>query len=139
MKRLLLHSALVAVAVGAVSAASSAIAHHSFAAYDQTKTVTLKGTVKSLQWTNPHVTIWVYVETADGADPQLWTVETTSPGVLTRSGWTRHSLKPGDKVSIDIRPRRDGSRGGGLEKVTLLETGEVLRANFAASEKANLK
>ena len=61
-------------------------AHHSFAVYERTKVVTLKGTVKTFQWTNPHVVIWLLVTPAGGGEPEEWGLETTSPGVLTRSG-----------------------------------------------------
>ena len=60
-------------------------------------------------------------------------------GVLTRSGWTRHSLNPGDRVSVEFNPLRDGSHGGGLNSVTLLATGQKLRADFATSEKPELQ
>jgi len=63
------------------------------------------------------------VSEADG----LWSLELpTSPGNLTRMNWTKRSLKPGDRVSIDINPLRDGRHGGSLKKVTLLATGQVL-------------
>jgi Family of unknown function (DUF6152) len=110
-------------------------AHHSFAVYDRTKTVTIKGTVKTFQWTNPHCVVWVLVQPEGGGDPQEWSIETTSPGVLTRDGWTRNSIKPGDKVSVEFNPLRDGSHGGGLNSVTLTDTGQKLTASFAASEK----
>jgi hypothetical protein len=129
--------AIVAIAIAA--GAGPVSAHHSFALYDRNKTLTLKGSVKTFQWTNPHVVIWVVVQPEGGGDPQEWSVETTSPGVLTRSGWTRHSLKPGDRVSIEFNPLRDGSHGGGLNSVTLLDTGQKLVANFAAQEKPGLK
>ncbi len=112
-----------------------AFAHHSFAAYDKNKIVNLKGTIKSFQWVNPHVQILVYVQPAGGGAPETWGVETTSPGVLTRSGWTRNSLKPGDRVSVDLNPLRDGSHGGGLDKITLLDTGQVLTVTFASEDK----
>src|ERR1700704_3435723 len=83
-----------------IGAASSAWAHHSFAMYEPTKTLTLKGTVKTFQWTNPHVVVWVLVQPEDGGAVQEWSLETTSPGVLTRAGWTRQSLKAGDRVSV---------------------------------------
>jgi Family of unknown function (DUF6152) len=114
-------------------------AHHSFAAYDHSKTLTLKGTVKTFQWTNPHVVVWVMVQPEGGGEPQEWSIETTSPGVLTRSGWTRKSLNPGDRVSVEFSPLRDGSHGGGLNSVTLLDTGQTLKANFAAQEKPGLQ
>ena len=133
--------ALITITLGAsiVAAAPAALAHHSFAAYDRTKTLNLKGTVKSFQWTNPHCVIWVLLEPQGGGEPQEWSIETTSPGVLTRSGWTRHSLNPGDKVSVEFSPLRDGSRGGGLNSVTLLATGQKLQDNFAAQEKPGLQ
>ncbi|HEY2682247.1 MAG TPA: DUF6152 family protein [Steroidobacteraceae bacterium] len=121
--------------VATLCGALPASAHHSFAIYDRTKTLTLVGEVKSFQWTNPHCVIWFTVKPAGGGEAQDWGVETTSPGVLTRSGWTRNSIKAGDKVSVVFNPLRDGSHGGGLNSVTLLATGQVLVANFAAPDK----
>ena len=138
MKRLSKHAAAIAAVAVGVAAVLPAAAHHSFATYDRTKTVTIKGTVKTFQWTNPHCVIWVVIQPAGGGDPQEWTIETTSPGVLTRSGWTRHSLNPGDRVSVEFNPLRDGSHGGGLNSVTLLDTGQTLRAGFG-EEKPELK
>ena len=120
-----LMAAMMAAAVGA-----PASAHHSFAMYEPTKTLTLKGTVKTLQWTNPHVVLWILVQPDDGGAAQEWSLETTSPGVLTRAGWTRQSVKAGDKVTVEFSPLRDGSRGGGLNSVTLLDTGQKLEARF---------
>jgi uncharacterized protein DUF6152 len=130
-----------AVILLAVAAAASwpAFAHHSFAVYDRSKTLTLKGTVKIFQWTNPHSVVWVLVQPEGGGEPQEWSFETTSPGVLTRDGWTRNSIKAGDRVSVEFYPLRDGSHGGGLNSVTLLDTGQKLTASFAASEKPGLK
>lgn len=117
----------------------TAAAHHSFAVYDHSKTQVLKGTVKTFQWTNPHVVVWIVVKPDGGGEAQEWGIETTSPGVLTRSGWTRKSLNPGDRVSVEFAPLRDGSHGGGLKTVTLLDTGQKLQANFAAQEKPGLQ
>ena len=138
MKRLSKHAAAIAAVAVGVAALLPAAAHHSFATYDRTKTVTIKGTVKTFQWTNPHCVIWVVIQPAGGGDPQEWSIETTSPGVLTRSGWTRHSLNPGDRVSVEFNPLRDGSHGGGLNSVTLLDTGQTLKAGFG-EEKPELK
>jgi hypothetical protein len=123
---------------GAALLALPAVAHHSFAVYERTKVVTLKGTVKTFQWTNPHVVIWLLVTPAGGGEPEEWGLETTSPGVLTRSGWTRNSIKAGDQISVEFSPLRDGTHGGGLNSVTLA-TGEKLTASFASGEKAGLK
>lgn len=122
---------MLAAMVGAVS---PALAHHSFAMYEPTKTLTFKGTVKTFQWTNPHVILWVLVQPDSGGAPQEWSLETTSPGVLTRAGWTRQSIKAGDRVSVTFSPLRDGSHGGGLNSVTLLATGQTLIPKFGKEE-----
>jgi hypothetical protein len=124
MKFAPLKAALAGVAM--VVLLQPAAAHHSFAMFEPTKTLTLKGTVKTFQWTNPHVILWVLVQPDDGGAAQEWSIETTSPGVLTRAGWTRQSLKAGDRVTVVFNPLRDGSRGGGLNSVTLLDTGQIL-------------
>jgi hypothetical protein len=127
--------AIILVAVTATS--WPAYAHHSFAVYDRSKILTLKGNVKIFQWTNPHCVIWVLVQPEGGGEPQYWSFETTSPGVLMRNGWTRNSVKPGDRVAVDFYPLRDGSHGGGLNAVTLVDTGEKLSAHI--SEQPELK
>jgi hypothetical protein len=118
------------ILAAAMGAALPAGAHHSFAMYEPTKTLTFKGTVKSFQWTNPHVVLWILVQPEGGGAAQEWSLETTSPGVLTRNGWTRQSLKAGDRVSVTLSPLRDGSRGGSLNSVTLLDTGQTLIPKF---------
>ena len=115
-------------------AASPVAAHHSFAMYEPAKTLTFKGTVKTFQWTNPHVVLWILVQPEAGGAAQEWSIETTSPGVLTRTGWTRQSLKAGDRVSVTFSPLRDGSHGGGLNSVTLLDTGQKLVGSFGKEQ-----
>lgn len=122
------------ILAAAMGAALPAAAHHSFAMYEPTKTLTFKGTVKSFQWTNPHVVLWILVQPEGGGAAQEWSLETTSPGVLTRNGWTRQSLKAGDRVSVTLSPLRDGSRGGSLNSVTLLDTGQTLIPKFGKEE-----
>lgn len=130
--------ALGAALVLACAVTGSASAHHSFAMFDPGKVVTLKGEVKDFDWTNPHVSMSVVTPAANGGS-ETWTVELTSPGNLTRLGWTRHSLKPGDKVAVDVNPLRDGGHGGGFRKVTILSTGVTLGGALTDLEKANLK
>jgi hypothetical protein len=122
------------ILAAAISAALPAGAHHSFAMYEPTKTLTFKGTIKSFQWTNPHVVVWILIQPEGGGAAQEWSLETTSPGVLTRNGWTRQSLKAGDRVSVTLSPLRDGSRGGSLNSVTLLDTGQTLIPKFGKEE-----
>lgn len=121
---------LAAAGLAAVAALTApAIAHHSFAMFDPAKVVTLNGTVKEFRWTNPHVSLFVQAEHA-GAAPELWAVELTSPGNLTRLGWQRKSLAPGDKVIVEVNPLRDGQKGGGFRKATVVATGQVLQASL---------
>jgi Family of unknown function (DUF6152) len=128
-------SLAVVLAVMAVAgAASPARAHHSFAMFEPTKTLTFKGTIKTFQWTNPHVIVWVLVQPDGGGAAQEWSLETTSPGVLTRAGWTRTSLKAGDRVTVVLNPLRDGSHGGSLNSVTLLDTGQKLVPGFGKEQ-----
>jgi hypothetical protein len=125
---------LTAALILAVSAAAAlppaAMAHHSFAMYDQSRTVTLKGAIKTVLWSNPHVVIWMEGAPVTGGAPGVWTIELTSPGNLTRIGWTRTSLKPGDAVELQILPLRDGQQGGAFKTAKLLATGQVLDANW---------
>lgn len=104
----------------------AAFAHHSTAMFDLTKTVTVHGTVESFEWTNPHTWIWLNVENASkGTD--RWGIEGMSPNFLSRTGWTRHALKAGDKVTAEINPLKDGRNGGFCVSVTLPD-GKVLRS-----------
>jgi hypothetical protein len=91
-------------------------AHHSFAMFDDTKEVTLKGTVGEFQWTNPHSWLEVEVVSADGKS-EKWSVEMLSPNVLGRMGWKRNSLKPGDEVTVVIHPLRTGEKGGNMVSI----------------------
>ena len=118
------------LALGALALPGAGQAHHSFAMFDQTKVVTIKGIVKELQWTNPHAALWFYAETPAGDPGDLWTIELTSPGNLTRAGWTRQVLKAGDKVTVDISPMRDGQHGGTLKRVVVAATGKELTFSF---------
>ena len=99
--------------------------HHSTAMFNYEKLVVLKGTIKEVQWINPHVLIWVN-GTIDDEETQAWVIELTAPGNLTRAGWTKRTFKPGDKVSININPLRDGKPAGVFRGGTILDTGQVI-------------
>jgi len=96
-----------------------AAAHHSNAAYDADHPQTMEGTVKQVNWTNPHITFVIEKDAKGGEAATTWVFEVSSPGVLTRSGWTKRSLQPGDHAVFRYLPLRDGSLGGFLQKVTL--------------------
>lgn len=108
-------------------AAQHALAHHSFAMYDSKQLITVTGTVKTFQWTNPHVILWLVNGPDTSGASELWTLELpTSPGVLTRMGWSKHSLEPGDRVIVEFNPLRTGEHGGSFKKATLVDSGKVL-------------
>jgi Family of unknown function (DUF6152) len=97
-----------------VLSANMAVAHHSFAMFDGTKLVVLKGTMVKFSFLSPHSWISV-IGSPDGAGPPVqWDIEATAPMVLTKIGITQDSLKAGDKVTLGIRPLRDGRNGGSL-------------------------
>jgi Family of unknown function (DUF6152) len=102
-----------------VSFGSIAAAHHSGAAYDMQHLRTTEGTVKTVNWTNPHITFVIECDTKDAEPAQTLVFEVSSPGVLTRSGWTKRSLQPGDHAVFHYAPLRDGNPGGFLLKVDL--------------------
>ncbi len=102
-----------------------ALAHHSGAAYDTEHPQTLESTVKTVNWTNPHITFVIEADAKDGKPAQTWIFEVSSPGVLTRSGWTKRSLQPGDHAIFHYAPLRDGSIGGFLMKVNLPDGKEL--------------
>jgi hypothetical protein len=107
MKARLLIPALAAATI----TAESASAHHSFSMYDRHRTVTLSGVVKEYVWMAPHVRISVLSQGAS-SNTVTWSVEGSSPTVLARGGWTGALLKPGDRISVGIHPRKDRTAGG---------------------------
>lgn len=130
----MIRKTLFAATLGLAVPAGAAHAHHSFAMFDPAKVITLQGKVKEFRWVNPHVSL--FVEVTGGGKPGVWAVELTSPGNLTRLGWSRQSLKPGDKVAVEVNPLRDGQNGGGFRKATLVDSGQVLQAHLIDIEKA---
>jgi hypothetical protein len=95
----------------AVIAAGGAGAHHSTAMFDMQKSVTLKGTIKEFQWTNPHTWIVFDVPNAAGGFDE-YGIEGMSPNYLARNGWDKHTLSAGDKIELVLHPLKDGRKGG---------------------------
>jgi hypothetical protein len=98
------------VAVAALLA-GPALAHHSGAMFDSSKTVELTGTVKDFQWTNPHTWIQLSVSDANGQRVE-WSIEGGSPGTLSRSGWRPSTFSAGKQVSIKVHPMLNGAPSG---------------------------
>jgi hypothetical protein len=101
--------------------ALSALAHHSFAMFDNENQIKLKGKVTHFQWTNPHVYIELDAENVYSEDKTVkhWTVECANPGILNRIGWKFNMIKPGDEITIIVAPLRSGEPGALLKQVTL--------------------
>jgi len=102
----------------ALAVATPALAHHSFAMFDRTKAVNITGNVKEYEWTNPHVWIHLMVPDVQGT-PREWSFEMQSVQQDAAAGWRPDSVRPGDKISIEYHPLKDGSRGGQLMSATL--------------------
>jgi plastocyanin len=96
--------------------ATSALAHHSNSAFDGDKVTVLTGTVVEWKWTNPHVWIILSVDDGKGGKAQ-WSIEGHTPGQLVRAGWSKTTLKPGETITVDFSPAKDGSPTGLLTRV----------------------
>ena len=116
-------TALAALALVA-GAAAPALAHHSFAMFDFQASKSVTGTVEQFDWTNPHTFIWLEVPNASGVT-ERYGFEGMSPNYLGRRGWSKSTLKPGDKVTVTFHPLKDGSKGGTYQKVTLSDGKEL--------------
>jgi len=141
MKRLFRSALALTALVGVAAGISSVAAHHSTTMFDHSKTLTITGTVVELRWVNPHVSLSVEGKLKDSVESGVWVMEMTSPGNLVRAGgWSRGSVKPGEKVEVDFSPLRDPSlKGGALKKLTIVDTGQVLTANIRAQEMPGLE
>ncbi len=113
MMRAVVTSVVLAVLFHAVPAQS----HHSNVAYEVTKVITVTGVVREFQWVNPHTFVHLVVEDGKGGKVE-WAAEGRAPGILLRAGWTKSSLKPGEKVTIDMSPAKDGSKTSIIARVT---------------------
>jgi Family of unknown function (DUF6152) len=107
-------------------ATTPVFAHHSLAMYDMTNPVTVKGMVERVEWTNPHVHLYLDVRNRKGA-VEKWTIEMDRPDFLLQNGWTRTTLKPGDTIACTGGPAKSGSKNMRCTTVELA-SGEKLRS-----------
>lgn len=120
-----------AVALALSIPAAPAFAHHSMAMFDQTKTVTLSGTVKEFQWTNPHCYIQLTVKDASGKAVE-WSLEMGAPMYLYAKGWRPSALKAGMPIKVTINPLRNGDPGGVVLTATTAD-GKQIGRNLSRS------
>ena len=115
---------VLATAFAGLAMAEPALAHHSFAMFDNTKTISVQGTVAEWQWTNPHTFIDLVVVSPDGKSTK-WPLEGQSPNILIRQGWSATGFKVGDKITVTAHPLKSGDPGGSIMAVTLAD-GKVM-------------
>ena len=114
----------LAVCIALLTFAGATFAHHGTANYDTSKTITVKGVVTGFDFINPHVQIF-WEAKDDSGTTQKWQGELTSPNRLTRVGWSKSSIKPGDTISINGYPTKSGSNEIWIQKV-VVGSGEEL-------------
>src|SRR5258707_7924134 len=127
-RRLPMKRKLIGLMVGAafVTAGGAALAHHSFAMFDQEHPMELKGTVTEFKFTSPHTFILLEVKGTDGSST-TWNLEGASPSALVREGWASKTLKAGDELKMTIDPLRSGAPGGSWsEKKTNFTSGQPI-------------
>ena len=105
----------------ALTAASVARAHHSFAMYENEHQIKLKGKVTNFQWTNPHVYIDIDAVDVNSEKREMksWVIECANPGILNRVGWKFNMIKTGDELTVIVAPMRSGEPGALLKEITL--------------------
>ena len=115
-----------AAAAALVAGTGAALAHHSFAMFDQDHPMELSGTVTEFKFTSPHTFILLDVKGSDGADT-VWNLEGASPSALVREGWSSKTLKAGDELKMTVDPLRSGAPGGSWsEKKTQFLSGQPI-------------
>jgi hypothetical protein len=114
--------------------AGPAQAHHSFAMFDRARPIEIAGTVREFQWVNPHT--WIQIDVPGTGGLTEWSIEGRSPNVLARRGWTRNSVRPGDRVTLTIYPLLNGNPGGAIITVKFAD-GRVLNADTPAAVDTN--
>jgi hypothetical protein len=128
--------ALITAGVLVLAPTAAAFAHHSYAEFDTDKKLTLQGTVKEFQWTNPHSWLLFNVQN-DKGEMEQWAVELNSVSLLAARGWRPKTVAPGDRVEVTFHPMRNGSKAGSYMAIKLPSgktMGDAERLGTAAQE-----
>ena len=124
-----IRTALLSLTASVLAVALPAHAHHSFPAqYDAEKPITLTGTVTEVQWTNPHIFIYIDVPGDGSGEVVNWALEMGGPNALLRLGWKRDSLKPGDVITVEGSLARDGTPLANATSIVMAATGQRMLA-----------
>src|SRR5215510_14559383 len=132
------HTIAGSVALAFILAVSLAVpmwAHHSFSAeYDAKQPIKLTGAVTKVEWMNPHVYFYIDVKDESTGKVTNWAWEMGAPAVITRSGWTRTSMKIGDMVIVNGTQAKNGTSHGNARTVTMAATGKILGAGSSEGQ-----
>ncbi|HTT03009.1 MAG TPA: DUF6152 family protein [Steroidobacteraceae bacterium] len=127
------HGTALALWLAGLLGSAGVQAHHSFAVFFQTdKTISVTGVVTEFEFKNPHGLIKLTVTDKNGGS-EVWTAETNSPSILVRRGWSKTSISPGEKVTIEGWPARNGSRYLRMQRA-LRANGQLIGKPFGANE-----
>jgi len=123
---------LACVATLACLGATAALAHHSYSMFDTTKSVFVDGTVAKVEWVNPHTFVWLYVAKTGKADEyDLYGFENGPITMLMRAGWTKETMRVGEKVTVQYFPLKDGRPGGSFVKAVHADGTQSIGDQFA--------
>lgn len=120
VSRIKVRAAAAAAAITLSLAGLPALAHHSFASYEQKVQIKFTGKVTSFEWANPHVYIEMDAPDASG-QMKHWLIECANPGILNRVGWKWNMIREGDEISVIVSPLRNGEPGALLKAVRLAD------------------
>ena len=132
-------SRVIAISFAALFVAVVASAHHSFAMYDTTNPVVLRGRITAFRWVSPHATFSIATDIVPGAAPAVWVIELSSPANMARLGWTHSTVAIGDHVAVYVSPMRDGTHGGACRQVRFLDNDKMLECGAGAAIRAGEK
>lgn len=122
----------LAAAITLFIASAAALAHHSYSMFDISRAVVVDGSVAKLEWTNPHVFVWVYVKKPDEpSEYDLYAFESGPIGFLARNGWNKDSLAAGEKVRVQYFPLRDGRPGGSFIRLVRADGSEMIGDQYS--------
>jgi hypothetical protein len=130
---------VLAMSAGLSLAPLSSFAHHGSAAYDMTKLVTAKATVTSLLWANPHTMLNFDIKDEKGGITH-WALEIFNPLWMTRAGWTKNTLKPGDEIEVTFHPAKNGTGNGyvRLPECKIIFQGQSINMDEAGAPTSSL-